>query len=108
MKNNETVAQEYETGIRLTIKVRPASRHDLLPCVVDIGDGKRAIELTVHAPAQEGKANKAVKDEVARLMGVKKKDVSIKTGHKSRIKAVEIAGIPSLLREQLFKLNIEM
>lgn len=108
MKQNEPIARTCETRIRLTIKVRPAARHDLPPSVVDIGDQRRALEITVHAPAQEGKANKAVIDAVARLLSVKKNDVLIKTGHNARIKVLEIAGPPALLREQLFRLNVEL
>lgn len=96
--------QQYDGGIRLSVRARPGISKARAPQLVDIGDGKCALEITVAAEAQEGKANKAIEEATAALMGVKKKDVSIKTGQTGRLKIVEVAGDPSTLHDRALAL----
>lgn len=77
---------------RLTIKVKPGAKHQIKPHIVDIGDGKEALEISVRARPQDGKANQEVCRMLATFLCVSPKDITLKTGHKSRIKIVEIKG----------------
>ena len=95
------VAQPFEGGLRLTVRARPGTSRTRQARVVDCGDGKTALELTVAAAAVDGKANKAILAALADLFGVKKAAVTLKSGTTSRLKIVEIAGDPAALMERM-------
>lgn len=88
----------YGTGIRLVVKARPRVMHSRVPCLVLIGDGKRAVEIAVAAVAEDGKANKAIAYKIAEALGLKKSAVSVKTGATGRLKVFEIEGDPLYLQ----------
>jgi len=68
------------------IKVKPGSRVDEL---IELGDG--TWQARVKAPPVDGKANEALITLVAAHFGVRKSQVSIKSGASSRLKRVCIA-----------------
>jgi uncharacterized protein (TIGR00251 family) len=71
----------------LEIKVKPGSRVDEL---TQLDDG--TWQARVKAPPVDGKANEALIALVATHFGVRKAQVSIKSGASSRLKRVSIAG----------------
>jgi len=71
----------------LEIKVKPGSRVDEL---TELEDG--TWQARVKAPPVDGKANEALIALVAAHFGVRKAQVSIKSGASSRLKRVSIAG----------------
>lgn len=74
-----------ENAVLLPVKVVPgASRTRFLGEL----DGKA--KLAVAAPAEKGKANKAVITFLAELLTVHKRDVTVATGHTSPIKTIRI------------------
>ncbi|MDD4616970.1 MAG: DUF167 domain-containing protein [Alphaproteobacteria bacterium] len=94
------------TGLRLTVRAKPGQSRVRAIKVVDIGDGKRALEISVSAAAQEGKANKALIERLADECGVSKKQVEIKSGETGRLKIMEIRGdSQALLRKLAALLN---
>ncbi|MFA4993868.1 MAG: DUF167 family protein [Bdellovibrionales bacterium] len=82
----------FPDGVRLTVRAKPglSRAHDIK--IVDIGNGKRAIEVSVSADAKEGKANRALIERLSEEIGVTKKKITIKTGETGRLKIVEIQG----------------
>lgn len=75
-------------AIRVSIKVRPrASR----TAVRGVEGGALVIALT--APPVDGEANEALVDALARLLDVRRRDVTIVSGQTARTKIVEIAGV---------------
>lgn len=71
---------------RVSVQVKPGSKK---------GDAVQASldgELLVYVrePAQEGKANRAVVELLAKYFGVPKSSVQLVSGHKSRLKHFEI------------------
>jgi len=72
----------------LKVKVSPRSSRDQ---VVSFVDGVLAIRLT--APPVEGEANAAVIKFIAKALGLKRSQLSIKSGLASRTKMIEIEGI---------------
>jgi len=71
----------------LHIKVKPGSRVDEL---IELEDGTWLAR--VKAPPVDGKANEALIALVATHFGVRKAQVSIKSGASSRLKRVSIGG----------------
>jgi len=58
--------------------------------ILDLGEGALKVKLTV--PPVDGKANKELIKVLAGYFGVKKRDVIIKSGLRSREKVVEVVG----------------
>ena len=87
--------------LRAAVRVRPGAKADT---VGGCRDGPRgaALLVAVRARAVEGQANTAI--EVAlqtKAFGVRRSDVGIVAGHRSRDKVVEIRGDEDSLRTRL-------
>src|SRR5579883_1952919 len=78
-------------GILLHVKVAPKSRAEAFGEIESYG-GKTYLKMQVTAAAEDGKANGAVCQAVARWLGVRKSAVAIHSGHKSRFKCLSISG----------------
>ena len=72
----------------IRVKVLPRSSRNQ---IVGREDGVFKIKLT--APPVEGRANKALKELLARKLGLPKGDVEIISGERSRAKSVLIKGV---------------
>ncbi|MBQ7568505.1 DUF167 domain-containing protein [bacterium] len=84
-------------SVSFPVKAVPrASRN----AIADVREGALVVRLC--APPVEGKANEALVAFLAECLGVRKKQVSIKSGDKSRHKIVVVTDISeSLLLEKL-------
>ncbi|MEO0079602.1 MAG: DUF167 domain-containing protein [candidate division WOR-3 bacterium] len=69
----------------IKVRVTPNARHDYITIEGDV------VKAYVTAPASEGKANRALVALLSDFFGVKKRDVTIIKGERSRDKVVEIA-----------------
>lgn len=56
------------------------------------------LRVAVGQPAVDGKANKAVIEALAKSLGVKKRDVTVVSGHTSRSKRIRVDGDPAHLK----------
>jgi hypothetical protein len=74
---------------RLTVKVHPRAKRSAI--VARLGD---AWKLALAAPPVDGKANDECVRFFAELAGVPRSRVRIVTGLTSRLKVVEIEGVP--------------
>ena len=81
---------------RLTVKVHPRARRSAL--AGRLGD---AWKLSLAAPPVDGKANDECVRFFAELAGVPRSRVRIVTGLTSRLKVVEIEGVPQEDLERL-------
>lgn len=69
-------------------------------CAVALGE--EALDVSVDAPAREGEANAAICEYVASVLGVKKREVTLVGGGKSREKVLAVAGLaPEVALERL-------
>jgi uncharacterized protein (TIGR00251 family) len=87
----------FARGVRLTVRAKPGLSRARAIGVVDRGEGKRAVEVSVAADARDGEANRALIERLAEELGIGKKQIEIKTGETSRLKIVEIRGDPQAL-----------
>ena len=77
-----------ENAVLLSVKVVPgASRTRYM------GVHGGAVRVAVAAPPEKGKANQAVIALLADLLSVKKRDVTVVSGHAAPLKTIRIAGI---------------
>jgi uncharacterized protein (TIGR00251 family) len=91
----------FAGGVRLTVRAKPGLSRARGIRIVDIGDGKRAIEVSVSADAREGKANRALTERLADEWGIGKKQIEIKSGETGRLKIVEVKGNPQALVQRV-------
>ncbi|MBA0124953.1 DUF167 domain-containing protein [Haloechinothrix sp. YIM 98757] len=76
--------------MRFAVRVRPGAKRDLV-------DGSResalgtALVVSVSAPANDGKANDAVRRTLARALGVRARELMIVRGPNSRDKLIELS-----------------
>jgi uncharacterized protein len=79
-------------GLRVTIRLSPRARSDRLLGVAAVAEGGRALKASVTAPAQDGRANEALLQLLARAWRLPRRDLAIVAGATSRNKTVRVTG----------------
>uniref|UniRef100_A0A3B0MXP9 H(+)-exporting diphosphatase n=1 Tax=Theileria annulata TaxID=5874 RepID=A0A3B0MXP9_THEAN len=74
--------------ILLKVNVKPGSRQTQI-----IGESEGRLSVQIAAPPREGECNKALIEFISKTLGVKKGNVTLLHGHKSRDKILFITGI---------------
>ena len=77
------------TVARIAVRVQPGARRDALVDRLANGEWK----LAVTAPPEGGRANEAVVELVAELLGVKRGQVEVARGASSRSKQIQVTGL---------------
>lgn len=80
--------QEGARGCTFAVHVLPRSRRD---AVLGLYGG--ALRICLRAPAEEGRANEALRAFLAQRLGVPVSAVELLAGHTSRRKLVRVAGV---------------
>ena len=70
---------------RLSVKVVPSSSRDAI-----VGWLGEALKIKVRAPAEKGRANKAVEKVIANALGISLRSVSVVSGQTTALKIIEI------------------
>ncbi|KAI9165893.1 hypothetical protein LWI28_022464 [Acer negundo] len=71
------------SSVAITIHAKPGAKS---ASVTDVSD--EAVGVQIDAPAKDGEANAALLDYMSSVLGVKRRQVSIGAGSKSRVKIV--------------------
>ncbi|MGM9992898.1 MAG: DUF167 domain-containing protein [Candidatus Bruticola sp.] len=82
---------ESAEGCILTIKVVPRAGSNALCAPKEGSDGAWQVRLT--APAVDGKANSALLDFLAKCFKLRRRQIHIKLGEKSRHKLILLEGV---------------
>ena len=88
-------------GLCVAIRLTPRAASDRLLGVVAAADGRRALRASVTAPPQDGRANEALLQLLARAWGLPRRDFAIVAGAASKHKTVRVAGDPHQLLARL-------
>ena len=70
----------------ITLRVQPSAKRDEV--VGFLADG--SLKLRVTAPPEDGRANDRVRELLAKTCDINKREVTIRFGHTSRIKQIEL------------------
>jgi uncharacterized protein len=82
------VLQEHAAGFILPVRAQPGARKEGVA-----GEYNGALKLAVQAPADDGRANKALIELLRELLGVKRSQLELIAGEKSRDKRFLVAGL---------------
>jgi uncharacterized protein len=88
-------------GLRVAIHLSPRAKCDRLLGIVSTAEGGRTLKASVTAPAQDGQANEALLQLLARAWRLARRDLSIIVGAANRNKIVRITGEPHHLLAKL-------
>ena len=88
-------------GLRVAIRLSPRAKSDRLLGIIATAEGGRTVKASVTAPAQDGRANEALLQLLARAWRLPRRDFSIVAGAASRRKTVHVAGDPHQLIARL-------
>ena len=92
------------TGLRLAVRLTPrAVRNRVVGVAVD-ADGRPVLQIRLTAPPVEGAANAALIVFLAKTLGLRQSDVTIRSGQKGRLKIVELTGDATALQAKLAEL----
>jgi uncharacterized protein (TIGR00251 family) len=87
-------------GLRVRLRLTPKSSRDDISGIEATAEGP-ALKARVRAVPEDGKANAAASELLARWLGVAKSTVTLAAGAKSRIKTLHVAGSPDDLALRL-------
>jgi hypothetical protein len=87
-------------GSTLAVHAKPGCR---VAAVVEVVWCADALQVSIDAPAREGEANEALAAFLAAHLGLKKRDVVLQTGSKSRDKVFRVELPPAELAARLLK-----
>lgn len=93
-----TVARD---GVRLAVRLAPKASAERILGLAPDGAGGMALKVAVTAAPEAGKANEALLALLARLLHLKRRDLTLAQGATSRRKLVHVAGNPAALAGQI-------
>jgi len=94
-------ATATSTGVRLAVRLTPRAARSGLDGIVPGADGRPALRLRVPAPPVEGAANAALIGYLSESLRMRKSDVAIVSGRRSRSKLLELRGDSAVLLSRL-------
>jgi uncharacterized protein len=80
--------QQHAEGVILPVRAQPGARKNAI-----LGEQNGALKLAVTAPADQGKANKALVELLAEILSLKRSQIELLKGEKSREKRFLIRGL---------------
>ncbi|XP_033212565.1 UPF0235 protein C15orf40 homolog isoform X1 [Belonocnema kinseyi] len=105
-KQNDTITEgpitlDKSGNVSIKIQAKPGAKHNN---VTDISD--EAVGVAISAPPVEGEANTELVKYIASVLGLRKSDVSLERGSRSRHKTILVSG--STVEKVTEKLKAEM
>jgi hypothetical protein len=97
------VVQLEPDGAILWLRLTPRGGRDALEGVEPLADGRKVLKARVRAVAEDGRANEALIELLAKALHVPRSSVSILAGHTARLKKLFIAGDPARFIDALAK-----
>ena len=88
-------------GLKLAIRLTPRAKADRVLGVTATAEGKRVVKASVTAPPEDGCANEALLQLLARVLRLSRRDLAIVAGAAGRRKTVSVAGDPQDLSDRL-------
>ena len=78
---------------RLALRVQPGAKSNEIVGWIANAHGGEALKIRLRAPAVEGKANAALVEFLAEILGLRPRQITLERGDKSREKIVQVEGM---------------
>ncbi len=91
-------------GVAIWVRLTPKGGRDAIEGVETLADGRRVLKARVRAAPEDGRANAALVELVARSLRAPKKAVTLRFGETSRVKKLFVAGDPAPTLDALARL----
>jgi uncharacterized protein (TIGR00251 family) len=88
-------------GLRVAIRLTPRAKADRVLAVATATEGRQVVRASVTAAPENGRANEALLQLLARAWRLPRRELAIVAGGGSRHKTVHIAGDPRQLLDRL-------
>ncbi len=88
-------------GVSVAVRLTPKAAKNRIGVIRASADGKEALRVSVTAPPESGKANKALIALLAKEWKMAKGGITIKTGARGRNKTLFLTGDPKMLMGKL-------
>ena len=82
----------HPSGLTIAIRLTPNARKTGFDGLMAVADGKTALKVAVNVAPEDGKANKALIDFLAKSWKLPKSSFSLLSGQTSRLKIILITG----------------
>ena len=99
--NSTSPFRAAEGGVRVAIKLTPKASQNRIQGVVQEADGSPVIKASVTAPPEDGKANAALIELLARNWKLPKTAITVVQGASGRRKTLHVMGEPNALLSRL-------
>ena len=86
--------------VLLRVRLTPKSASDAVEGLSETAEGC-TLRVRVRAVPEDGAANAALENLIARWLGVPKSSVALSTGTRSRVKSIAIQGVPAELEARI-------
>jgi uncharacterized protein (TIGR00251 family) len=90
--------ETHAEGCILPVRAQPGARKAGV-----VGEYAGALKVAVTAPPEDGKANKALVEELRRFLGVKRSQIVLISGETSRDKRFLVYGVAKVTLDQMLQ-----
>ncbi len=90
-----------KNGVRLAVRLTTRADRNTLSGVIRDAGGRSALQVRLTAPPVEGAANRALIEFLAESLGLRKADISIRSGATARFKVLHLAGDATVITARL-------
>jgi uncharacterized protein len=88
-------------GVRLALRLTPRASRNGVDGITADAEGRPLLKLRLAAPPVEGAANDALIAYLAKVLSLRKADITIRSGETSRIKILHLAGDSAAILQKL-------
>lgn len=79
-------------GVLLSVRATPRASRSIVAGIGADADGRAVLMVRIAAPPAEGAANAALIELLASCLGLRKRDITLRSGETGRNKQVHLAG----------------
>ncbi len=91
-------------GVVFWLRLTPKGGRDAIEGVETLADGRSVLKARVRAAPEDGRANAALIELIAKALRAPKNAVAIRSGETSRLKKIFVAGDPASYLDALARL----
>jgi hypothetical protein len=91
-------------GVAFWLRLTPKGGRDAIEGIETLADGRSVVKARVRAPPEDGRANAALVELIAKALRAPKNAVTIRAGETSRLKKIFVAGDPASYLDALASL----